>query len=135
MKRACALTKDDCKHLAGLVTQAFGLPYRNIFWKAGRHEVLEARRLFCLYLYAIEGMPYEQISSFLGLNRDGARMLLRHVAKRNPFPYTELMQRLQTEFRAYLETKIDERKAESALDVGSHLGHAKADEAHVRASG
>ena len=135
MRRACPLTQDDLQHLAGLVARSFGLQDRHLFWKAGRREVLEARRFFCLYLYAVEGMPYSKISKFLRLNRDGARMLLRHLARRDPFPYTEILKRVTKEFRAHLETKSDERKAESAMDVRPDLGLAETQEAHVRASG
>jgi hypothetical protein len=134
MKRACSLTKADLQLLAELVAQAFGLPHKCLFWKAGCREVMEARRLFCLYLYAVEGMPYHKISKFLRLNRDGARMLLRNLAKREPFPYTILMQQLTTEFRAYQETIHDERKAESTMVVRPDLRPTEAQEAHGGAS-
>ena len=62
-------------------------------------------------------------------------MLLRHLARRDPFPYTEILKRVTKEFRAHLETKSDERKAESAMDVRPDLGLAETQEAHVRASG
>jgi len=132
MKRTC-FDKDDLKYLARLVTKAFGIPLTHIFWKRGAGEVKEARRLFCLYLYAVEGMPYKPISKFLRLNHDGARMLLRHLARREPFPYTAIMQHVTTDFRAYLEKRNDERKAESAMDVRSDHGHAEVAEAHDRA--
>jgi hypothetical protein len=112
MKRAC-FTKDELMVLAAIVAQAFGLPQRNLFWKHGAPTTLEAKRFFCLYLYAVEGMPYKQISKFLRLNHDGARMLLRHLAKREPFPYTTIMQQVTADFRAYLKTT---KTVETATD-------------------
>lgn len=129
MKRPC-FTNSDLKYLAEMVTASFGVPYRHIFWKNGAKVVIEAKRFFCLYLYAVEGMRYKKISKFLHLNHDGARMLLRHLAKRDPFPYTDLLQRVTTDFRAYMERKVDERQAESTMVFGADLRPAEAAEAH-----
>jgi hypothetical protein len=129
MKRAC-FTKQDLMFLAELVTASFGVPCRLIFWKNGTAEVLEAKRFFCLYLYAVEGMGYKKISKFLRLNHDGARMLLRRLAMRDPFPYTDIMHRVTTDFRKYLETKSDERQAESTVVCGADLRPTEVAQAH-----
>jgi len=132
MKRG-ALSTDDLKYLGQLVTHAFGLPLGHLHWKQGAPIVAEARRLFCLYLYVVEGMPYKRISKFLSIHPYGARMLLRHLARRDPFPYTDLMQKLKDDFHAYLKATHDEWKAESTMDGGPDIGPAEAPEAHVGA--
>jgi hypothetical protein len=126
----CSLSNVDMRYLGELVTRAFDLQSRHLFWKSGSPRTMEARRFFCLHLYVVEAVPYKRISKFLRLNPDGARMLMRNLATRDPFPYTDLMQKVTTDFRRYLENKKNERQAESSMGRRHHVGVATAAEAH-----
>jgi hypothetical protein len=115
------LSHRDLRYLSFLVAESFGIRQGMLFWKNGSPAVREARRVFCLYLRVVEQVPYSAAARFLRVHHESARMLLRNLAAREPFPYTELFDRLKTTFHKHLETpNAHERKTESQMDFRSN---------------
>jgi hypothetical protein len=124
------LSHRDLRKLCHLVADEFEIPYGRMFEKSGTRRVMDARRVFCLYVRLVEQAPYDDASRFLRLSRDGARMLALSLAQRVPFPYVDVFERLKTKFREYLTGRQDERKAASEMDGRPDSGHAEIGQTH-----
>jgi len=79
-KGAASLTMPAHRHgdlvvLSELVGTEFDIPPKRFFGDHRHHQVMKAKRFFCLFAHEACGVPYPRLSQFLRLSTDGARKL------------------------------------------------------------